>query len=194
MPQNFRELFNRACSEIYGSYEKLEIIEQRLVHLRSGEQITYADLKAIADDSLWPFIKFWSIPNEEQIAAKLPRTDGLFSKLQGNLEAIEKDVIKQLNEIFQDMGLVSIILRFVFPENYGIYSPPVLHVARIERGRNEVEDYHNYLTDLREILSISQISQFYGVQRVADVDMLLWAISHLGGEALEEFNSFYRSL
>lgn len=48
----FKDLFNKAVSESFGVSENLELIEKRVSHLRTGKQITFEDLKLIADDSL----------------------------------------------------------------------------------------------------------------------------------------------
>jgi hypothetical protein len=93
--------------------------------------------------------------------------------------------------IFNTFALVSILLRFIFPEHYGVYSPPVLHISGTERGKNEVDDYINYLNVLRSILNIYEIRERYKVKRVADVDMLLLAISKLSENYLDEFNALY---
>jgi len=188
---DFKELFNKAVLENFGVHENIEIIEKRVVHLRTGTAITYEDLEKIADDSLWPFSSFWAWPSSEKIEGKLEETGQLLSKLKEDLEVNEKNILFKLNKIFKNISLVSILLRFVFPEYYGIYSPPVLHISGADRGKDEVEDYMNYLDVLRRILGIYEIRERYKVIRVADVDMLLLSISKLGGNYLKEFNALF---
>jgi len=188
---DFRELFHKAVLSSFGAYENLELIESRVKHLRSGLAITYHDLETIGDSTLWPFNSFWAWPEEKQIYEKLASTMGLMNGLLNNGEENEINVIKKLNSIFKNIGLVSILLRFIYPERYGIYSPPVTQVTKVERGKNDLEDYINYLKRLREILEITDIRETYKVSRVADVDMLLLAVSQLQGETLDDFNKLY---
>jgi len=188
---NFRSLFRKALIEKFGASASLEPLEQKVSHLRTGVPIKYEDLETIADESLWPFKKFWKWPAKEQINEGLNKTGALLIKIAEDVSQNEKESISSLNHIFSNISLVSILLRFVFPEYYGIYSPPVLHVVGVERGKNEVEDYLNYLQILRNILGIYEIRERYDVERVADVDMLLFAVAELGGDELDEFNNLY---
>ncbi len=188
---NFRSLFEKALLEKFGASASLELLEPKVSHLRVGVPIKYEDLETIADESLWPFKKFWKWPPKEQIKEGLNKTGALLIKISEDFSQNEKEIISSLNHIFNNIALVSILLRFVFPEYYGIYSPPVLHIVGVERGKNEVEDYLNYLQILRNILGIYEIRERYDVERVADVDMLLFAVAELGGDDLDEFNNLY---
>ena len=187
----FRELFSKAVLDRFRVYENLDRVEDRVKDLRSGKQIAYSDLLKIADDSLWPFSKFWAWPTKDQIEEGLKTTEGLLSFERIEDESYEKEMITKLDSILKNIALVSILLRFVYPERYGIYSPPVLHISKTERGKSEVEDYINYLNNLRMIFSITEIRERYGVDRIADVDMLLLSVSQLGDQYLDEFNSIF---
>ena len=188
---DYKVLFKRAVLEGFGVQENLEVIEKRVSHLRTGASIEYEDLENIADHKLWPFNEYWEWPAKENIFIALKETEGILSALEQDYVNNEKEVLMRLYSIFRSISLVSILLRFVFPEHYGIYSKPVLHISGSERGRNDIEDYLNYLNVLRSILNIYEIRDRYGVERVADVDMLLLAVSKLGGDYLDEFNSLY---
>jgi len=52
-------------------------------------------------------------------------------------------LVAALLEVFKSVELVSIILRFVKPEHYGIISPPVERVLDVQRGSDAVETYLN---------------------------------------------------
>jgi len=105
-------------------------------------------------------------PPEHQISPHLKRRKFNFWALPNR----EKDVIALLYEVFRSIELVSIILRFIKPENYGIISPPVERILDVRRGSDAKETYINYLNDLR------RIKAHYGFIRVADVDMALWVV------------------
>lgn len=191
---SFRDLFKMALLEKYGTIENMELLEQKMAHLRTGISITYEDLLIIADESFWPFKNFWSWPKKESIEKELYSTGPLLSRINEDYSKYEKEVITELNQIFKNISLVSILLRFIFPEYYGIYSTPVLHISGTPRGRDKVEDYLNYIKILRDILNIIEIREHYHIERVADVDMLLLALAKLGDDHLEEFNSLYMNL
>jgi len=161
-------------------------IEQKLKHLREGGPLTYEDLETIADDKFWPFNEYWMWPSKEQIEDKLEITDGLFVELPSK----EEEALSKLLDIFKNLSLVSIVLRFVRPRYYAIYSRPPLYLLRIERGRDDIEEYMNYVNEMRII------KNSFGEFRTAEADMIVWAIaeetrrdgkSYKGREILEKF-------
>lgn len=151
-----------------------EKIEDQLNHLREGAALTYEALEIMGDDSCWPFSKYWMWPAKDQIEKGLAQTSGWFAVLPTK----EKEIIKKLVAIFKNIALVSIILRFVHPNHYAIYSRPPLKILRIERGINDVTEYLNYLQVMRAL----RIS--FGVVRTADVDTIVWATAFAKGEYL----------
>ncbi len=82
----------------------------------------------------------------------------------------EAPLITGLMDVFKSIELVSIILRFVRPEHYGIISLPVERVLDVRRGSEAIETYQNYLADLRAVRF------HYGFKRTADADMALWVL------------------
>jgi len=173
---SYLDLFNEFAKTDSGKEQNLEEIERRLSHLRFGGSLSYSDLQKISDDELWPFNKYWMWPSKSQIEKYLKKTNGWFVDLPLN----EERVIKGLNEIFKNLSLVSIILRFIWPEHYAIYSLPPLKLLRIERGGNAVEEYMNYLREMR------LLRETFTVPRAADVDKIIWAIFYKKGKYLFE--------
>jgi hypothetical protein len=51
----------------------------------------------------------------------------------------------------KNIELVSIVLRFVDPYNFGMFTPPVEKLLETKREYNYVETYINYLNDLKKI-------------------------------------------
>ncbi len=141
-----------------------------------NELLTYEDLEVIADPGYWPFSRYWMWPARNQIEHKLPKTEGWLK----NLPIDEVKIIRSLNDIFKNISLTSIVLRFARPDSYAIYSCPLLQILRIERGGNEVEDYLNLVKEMR-ILKDS-----FGVKKTSEVDQIIWAIFHLKGKYADE--------
>ena len=109
-------------------------------------------------------------PAKEQIQDKLEETKEKFIDPVRNEER-ERELIRCLLAIFRNLSLVSIVMRFVWPEYYAIYSRPNLKVLRVERGANNEEEYMNYIRVLR------LLKRSFGVEMVADVDIIVWAIA-----------------
>lgn len=169
--EEIKLLFRRVARTEFGEEQNLEEIERKLFHLRKGAALTYEDLDVIANPKYLPFSKYWMWPSKDQLKNKLNTTAGMFKILPLS----ENKIIRRLNAIFRNISLVSIILRFARPDQYAIYSPPVLQILRIERGRNDVEEYMNYILEMRTL------KDSFRVQNVADVDKIVWAIFHLQG-------------
>jgi hypothetical protein len=150
-------------------------IEKKLAHLRQGDAITYDDLEMIAREDLWPFNRYWMWPAKEQIEDALAKTWDLIVDPMAKAEQ-EIDMLHGLLGIFKNISLVSILLRFVWPEHYAIYSRPALKILRVERGEDDTEEYLNFIGELK-ILKMS-----FGLDRTADVDMVVWAVSQGGDE------------
>jgi hypothetical protein len=169
-------LFKKLIRQRNGVEVDFPSIERMVGHLRMGAPINYEDLEAMGDGQKWPFPNFWMWPCKEQIQKELKSTVGIFL----NLPQREVTALRSLNHIFKNIALVSIILRFVQPKWYAIYSPPPLKVLSIPRGKDEVSDYLNYLKAVRAL----EFS--LGVNRATDVDLIVWTIAHVEGELLNE--------
>jgi hypothetical protein len=151
-------------------------IEKKLAHLRDGEAITYADLEVIAREDLWPFNRYWMWPAKEQIENGLEKTtDWIIDPAQKPED--EPRMLYDLTGLFKNIALVSILLRFVWPEHYAIYSRPSLKILRVERGEDDVEEYSNFNNEMR------MLQTCFRLERTADVDMLIWAVT----QAKDEF-------
>lgn len=175
--KKYEKLFKQIIRKKHGVEIDFETIESCVKHLREGEALCYNDLEIIADDSCWPFNKYWMWPSRDQIEHKLENTAGWFSGLPDK----EEEIIRNLCEIFRNIALVSIILRFACPKHYVIYSRPPLKILRIERGANDWEEYLNYVEEMR-LLRYS-----FGVAKTADVDIIVWTIAQEKGQYLRDF-------
>jgi hypothetical protein len=159
--------FPEICRWKYGIEFNLAAVERKVRHLRRRTPLRYADLKYFESAEHWWFQRFWVFPPRNHIEPALKKETFNFWNLTQKNEA---DTIRRLLYIFKSIELVSIILRFIRPEHYGIYSSPVQHMLEIRRGRDLVETYLNYLNNLREI------RKHYDFTRVADADMALWVL------------------
>ncbi len=140
--------FPEICKKKYGVVFDLASIERKVADLRRQSPLTYKDLKNFESPEHWRFTRFWVFPPEEQLGPALKGVTFDFWNLPGKKE---ENLIRELLHAFKAIELVSIILRFIRPENYAIFSSPTERLLDSRRGRDPVETYVNYLTDLRSI-------------------------------------------
>ena len=116
---------------------------------------------------LWDFNDFWTIPPIRILRRNLKKTRGLFRELPHK----EAHAIEVLYDILKNIEVVSVVLRFIDPYNYGIISPPVRYTIRQGPGKNYVDEYLEFLRILRHY------KEAYEISRIADVDIALWILS-----------------
>lgn len=165
-------LFEEVSKERYGWPFNLKSIEDDVQHLSSKKKISYQDLAYFTNPERWWFDRFWVLPSQSQVDAVLEKASFDFHQLSRRNEGSvkERQTIQTLLDVFRSIELVSIILRFVRPDSFGILSPPVEQVLSVRRGFDAVETYLHYLSDLRAIRN------HYGLHRAADADMALWVL------------------
>ena len=157
--------FPEVTQKVYGVTSDLAAIEASVASLRTRKTLTYDDLKAFESPG-WGFNSWWVFPPEQYLTPALSDREFRFLRLPRG----EASLIRSLLKVFRSIELVSIILRFIRPEHYGIISPPVERMLDVRRGSDAAETYENYLKDL------GKITKHYGFQRVADADMALWVL------------------
>ena len=149
-------------------------IEDAAASIREKGQILYEDIEKIVDQDVWNADLFGYWPKSQEIEETLKSKKWNFK----SLPAHEGEVIKDMYSIFHQIEIVSVILRFIMPKEYGIISPPVEKVLGINSFGNHrmssenlhLDKYSTYLKDLREIKKERKFD------RVADVDMALWVL------------------
>jgi hypothetical protein len=127
------EGFPETCKKKYGVAFDLASIERKVAHLRRHSPLTYKDLKYFESPEHWWFKRFWVFPPEEHLgpASRVSRlTSGIC------LGKKEENLIGELLHAFKAIELVSIILRFIRPEKYAIFSTPTEMLLEIRRGRS----------------------------------------------------------
>jgi hypothetical protein len=82
----------------------------------------------------------------------------------------EDRIIPALLEVFKFIEPVSVLLRFIVPEHYGILSPPVEKALEVVPAATAVGKYLHYLRDLRTLRDSR------GFSSAAEVDMALWVL------------------
>jgi len=158
--------FREVTEQKYGTPCDFDAIEASVASLGEQRPLTYEELRVFqSPDQVW-FQKHWQLPPEDNVTRALKGQNFDFR----NLPNKESDLIGALLGVFQHIELVSIILRFVKPDCYGIVSPPVERILDVRHGGSTVKTYLNYLRDLREV------RRYHHFKRTADADMALWVL------------------
>lgn len=135
--------------------------------VRSSRKLTHDALtKIIQSPDFSGAQKFWTWPSASEMQAGL----GSQELDLWNLPKNEKALIKKLRGVFKSFEAVSVVLRFVVPEHYGILSTPVEHVLGIQPASESIDRYVNYVTNLRVIRDKRNF------KTAAQVDQALWTL------------------
>ena len=161
-----RALHSEVKGARYGKADDLDKIAIRLKKVRQARRLTYSDLEPILDTSVWAPEQFGYWPSREEIESALQNATWDFWNLPRNQDI----AISKLLAVFRQIELVSVILRFIVPEHFGILSPPVEKIIGLGPFRQRHERYTHYLDDLRAI------REQRGFKKVADVEMALWVL------------------
>jgi hypothetical protein len=89
-------------------------------------------------------------------------------------EKAKKEAIRLLYESLKHIEVVSVILRFMCPDVFGIFSPPVASFLRLSPLPSPIDTYLMYLNVLKNF-----VEHYKVLKRVADIDMALWSAAHL---------------
>ena len=149
----------------WGQILQLEKLEKVFKPIKDGkEELSLKHLKTVRDD--WAFLNWWKMPPIKE--KDLEPFKGVFA----DLGTRDKRIIGKLYDLLKNIEIASCILRFIDPQNYGILSPPVENILNA-KGKHQIEKYLNYIDDLKEL------KEEYNFERIADVDMALWALANI---------------
>jgi hypothetical protein len=147
---------------------KIEICVQDVRENKKPFSKEHYEIIEDKEHKFWPFSKWWRFPSLTEQDFR-----DINSALSIRADNVENCIKLLLNRI-KFITIVSAILRFVDPYNFGILSPPVEKVLEVKRGADDIERYMNYLKNLNDI------KDYYKFPKIADVDMALYVYALLG--------------
>jgi hypothetical protein len=164
----------------YGGTLDFSRLEKIMEPIRLGSQELSAEhLVALKEDTHFP--AWWKLP--EIKTEELNSLRGLFK----NLNPQDFKVIQKLFEVFKNIEIMSCLLRLICPKHYGIYSAPVENLLSI-KAETPVKKYLIYLQNLGEL------QEHYNFERLAEVDMSLWALCCILNEDFLQQNPLYHQI
>ncbi|MGQ9801499.1 MAG: hypothetical protein ACUVRL_07545 [Candidatus Saccharicenans sp.] len=152
----------------YGGTLDFERLEKSMEPVRLGqEEFSYRHLQMLQQDNLFP--AWWKLP--ELQPPELEALKWVFK----NPQPRDQNLVQKLFDIFKNIEILSCLLRVTCPQHYGIYSAPVENLLSI-KAETPVKKYLTYLENLAEL------HEEYSLERIADVDMALFALCCLLNE------------
>ena len=161
------DLFHIVTKLRYDKIQRLDEVERRVAGMLKDGRDLWEIVRSIYNSREFDAEMFGLLPN--QIEIELKKTT---LHLQWKTLA-EKDLIGRLHGMFRQIEPVSMVLRFIDPTRYGIFSSPVATILGVRPRRRATATYQAYLKSLREV------RHERGFDRTADVEMALWVL-HVG--------------
>lgn len=165
--KSYLHKFPEVCRRKFGRSYNFAALEKRFEPLRQGQRwLAAKDVACIFHPDNTSFAKYWPQPNEKDLDKSLSANHITLGPLNGG----QQNLILRLLKVFHNVGVVSLVLRFVHPHHFGVFSTPVLHLVQVNRGAT-VELYLAYCEEL------AQWAAHFGIPSVAETEMALWAFA-----------------
>jgi hypothetical protein len=180
----YLDRFPEVCRKKFGRTYNFRVLEKEFEQLRAGNRwLAARDVAKIFDPARTPFGHYWPKPVEKELDQVLRRQRVLLAPLSS------RDLTERLLEVFHNIGVASLILRFVHPARFGIISTPVVNLLQVHRP-TAAELYEAFCAELREW------QQHFRLASVADTQTALWTFHELvkdentsdGVQAAREFD------
>lgn len=161
------ECAEQAFKQKFGRMPQFEVLEKKFGNLKgTNKALSYSQIKNLTKRKYWDFEDYWTVPGWRIIRKRLKETKGIFIDLPND----ERNATNVLFKIFKNIEVVSIILRFVDPQNFGIISPPVRYAIEQAPSENYLDEYLDYISILRSY------AREYSFQNVADTEVAIWSL------------------
>ena len=162
----FLRLYGELTLMRTGRRQDASAVENEVARYQSKTHICSAQLHAIEESTSWDYPNWWnklspSLDPPVDLPPDLATADG------------KQILVAQLYDRLKHIEVVSVLLRFVFPDEFGILSPPVASLLGLPYEEDHIEYYLRYVSILGDFRM-----HFEGLRRVADVDMALWSAAH----------------
>ncbi|WP_348263256.1 hypothetical protein P8935_01560 [Telmatobacter sp. DSM 110680] len=159
--------FDQVCLQKYGRTYDLIALESVFCDLASGKRhLTAKDVGKLFNAETTPYGKYWSRPHMKTLEEAL-REKRINLKLTGT---DRQALIENLLSVFHNIATVSLLLRFVHPRQFGIFSSPVIHLLLVTRP-SAISLYLAYCDELEKW------RDHFKMASVAQTETALWAFA-----------------
>lgn len=117
--------FDSVCTEKFGrSYDFTALDTHFREHASGKHHLTARDVSKLFSPENTAFGRYWPRPHGKILEEMLKANRIYLGPLKDNRGAM----VERLLSVFHDIGTASLILRFVHPDHFGIFSTPVVHL------------------------------------------------------------------
>ena len=129
----------------------------------------------IFDPAATPFGHYWPKPSEKELDQVLKKARLVLGPSPADSHAL----VRRALDVLHSIGIVSLVLRFVHPDRYGVFSTPIMNLLQVHRPRT-IDLYLAYCDELRAW------KEHFRLESVAETETALWTYHELvSGETSE---------
>ncbi len=162
-------LFPDVCRKKFGRAYDFHALEKEYAQLRGGKRwLAARDVMKIFDPTRTPFERYWPRPNERD----LDRTLSAEHLMLAPVPPDGRELVERTLTVFHSVGVASLVLRFVHPDRFGIFSTPIVSLLQIHRPA-AVELFLALCEELQDW------REHFRMASVAETEMALWTFQQL---------------
>jgi len=167
--RSYFDCFPDVCRQKFGRAYSFPSLERKFEQLRAGKRWLVAkDVLNIFDPAQTPFGLYWPRPVEKELDQALKSAH----LMVGPLPADGRDLVQRGLRVFHNIGILSLVLRFVHPDRFGAFSTPIMNLLQVYRPRT-VDAYLAYCDELRVW------KEHFQLPSVASTETALWTYHEL---------------
>jgi hypothetical protein len=165
----YLDRYPEICKQKYGRAYSFRALEKKFEPLCTGNRwLAAKDVMNIFDPTATPFGRYWTRPNEKELDQILKKA----RLVLGPAPSDPRELVRRGLEVLHSIGIVSLTLRFVHPDRFGIFSTPIMNLLQVHRPRT-IELYVAYCDELRAW------KEHFRLDSVADTETALWTYHEL---------------
>jgi len=167
--KSYLERYPEICRKKFGRTYNFRALEKKFEYLRGGKHwLVPKHVLTLFDPSETPFAHYWQKPDERDLERNLKEQKLYLAPLGAD----SRNLVQSLLQVLHNIGVVSLVLRFVHPDWFAIFSTPVVSLLRVHR-ESTVDLYLTCCGELRVW------QQHFGLASVAETETALWVFHEL---------------
>lgn len=141
---NYLDRFPEVCERKFGRRFDFSKLESEFAQIRTGgSRLKARDVSKIFDSSRTPFGRYWPEPDAKVLEKQLSRQHVFLSPVADD----GRELVERLLKVFHNLGVVSLVLRMVHPDRFGVFSTPIVDLLQVHRART-VDFYMAFCEEL----------------------------------------------
>jgi hypothetical protein len=165
----FQKRFDEVCERKLGRKYDLAPLEAHFRQHASGKRyLTAKDVSKVFNSDNTPYAKYWQRPDMRTLAKSLEQ-----KRLYVGLTSSDpRALVQNLLSLFHNIGTTSLLLRFIHPQRFGIFSTPVIHLLQVNRP-GTVDLYIAYCD------ALERWREHFRMPSVAQTEAGLWTYAEI---------------